>query len=164
VKPLPRSARKKPRVLFYSHDGLGLGHFRRTLAVAESLALQEPRASRLLLTGLPIAGAFDLPENLDYVRMPGIDKRRLFEANPDKEPGAPASVFAIRENVIAAAIEGFAPHLVVVDQTPAGLAGELLPVLRRPTRKGARPMFVLGLRDIVFGPERTRRMWEADGT
>jgi predicted glycosyltransferase/GT2 family glycosyltransferase len=118
----------------------------------------------LLLTGLPIAGAFDLPENLDYVRMPGIDKRRLFEANPDKEPGAPASVFAIRENVIAAAIEGFAPHLVVVDQTPAGLAGELLPVLRRPTRKGARPMFVLGLRDIVFGPERTRRMWEADGT
>jgi predicted glycosyltransferase/GT2 family glycosyltransferase len=163
VKPLPRSARKKPRVLFYSHDGLGLGHFRRTLAVAESLALQEPRASRLLLTGLPFAGAFEFPETLDYVRMPGLDKGKLFEANPEKEPGAPANVFAVRERLIAATFEGFAPHLVVVDQTPAGLAGELRPVLKRRGHKGARPMFVLGLRDIVFGAERTRRMWEADG-
>jgi predicted glycosyltransferase/GT2 family glycosyltransferase len=164
VRPLPRSARKKPRVLFYSHDGLGLGHFRRTLAVAESLARRVPGASRLILTGQPFAGAFDLPETLDYVRMPGLDKKFLYEANPEKEPGAPQNVITVRKSVIAATFDAFAPHVFVIDHTPAGLAGELLPVLNQPGRKSARPMVVLGLRDIIYGPERTRQLWEADGT
>lgn len=35
---VPRKVKGQPRVLFYSHDGLGLGHLRITLAVAAGLA------------------------------------------------------------------------------------------------------------------------------
>ena len=157
-----RTGPKKPRVIFYSHDGLGLGHLRRTLAIARALTCRVPKAALLLLTGLPAVSDFDLPPTLDFVRMPGFDKRQLFAAHPDKEPGAPESVLSVRKAIIAATIESFAPHLVVVDSTPAGLAGELAPVLRRRHAGKPRPRFVLGLRDIVYGPDQTRHEWERD--
>jgi predicted glycosyltransferase/GT2 family glycosyltransferase len=164
MSQLPPSVRKKPRVLFYSHDALGLGHFRRTLAVAEALTRQVPKAARLLLTAMPADGGFDLPTTFDYVRMPGLDKRRLFEANPDKEPGAPESVLAVRKAIIAATVDSFAPHMMVVDSAPAGLAGELLPILQRDYSNRRRPRFVLGMRDITYGSEQTRQEWERTGS
>lgn len=145
-------------------DGLGLGHFRITTAVAEGLARQVPKAARLLLTALPAAADFAIPETLDYVRMPGLDKPKLFAADPEREPGAPASVFSLRTRLIKATVDGFAPHLIVVDHDPAGLAGELLPVLQHRYRKRPRPLFVLGLRDITYGPERTDREWARNGS
>lgn len=163
MSQLPRSVPKKPRVLFYTHDVVGLGHFRRTLAVAEALTRRVPRAACLLLTGLPVGEGFAFPASLDYVRMPGFDKRLLFEANPEKEPGAPKSVTTLRKAIIAATVDSFAPHMIVVDQAPAGLAGELLPILRRDDSPRRRPRFVLGLRDITYGPEWTRREWERTG-
>ena len=39
------------RVLFYSHDGTGLGHLRITLGVASAYAALRPQDSLLLLTG-----------------------------------------------------------------------------------------------------------------
>lgn len=158
-----RPVRSKPRVLFYSHDGLGLGHLRITLAVAEALNRSVPSAARLLVTGSPSVGAFNLPETLDYVRMPGPGKWSLFENDVDEDPGAPRDVFPLREAIIAATVDGFTPHLVVVDHNPAGLAGELLPVLNRVRASKRRPRFVLGLRDITYGPEMTRLEWEMSG-
>ena len=37
-----------PRILLYSHDGLGLGHFRRTLNIGEALLQHLPDAGILL--------------------------------------------------------------------------------------------------------------------
>ena len=159
----PRPVKTKPRVLFYSHDGLGLGHLRITLAIAAAVNRSVPNAARLLLTGSPSVGAFDLPETLDFVRMPGPGKWSLFENDRDEDPGAPRDVFPLREAIIAATVDGFMPDLVVVDHAPAGLVGELLPVLNRWRASERRPRLVLGLRDITYGPEITRREWERSG-
>jgi hypothetical protein len=40
------------RFLFYSHDGYGLGHTCRNLAIARALTELAPRASVLLATGI----------------------------------------------------------------------------------------------------------------
>src|SRR5215207_6859691 len=164
VRRMPHPRTAKPRVLFYSHDGLGLGHFRITLAVADGLTRRIPGAIRLLLTGSSSVGAFDLPETLDYVRMPGVDKLSLFATDLNDGSDELPDFFALREAVIAATLDGFMPHLVVVDHNPAGLAGELLPTLNRLRATDRRPLFVLGMRDITYGPEQRHREWEQHGS
>lgn len=164
---VPRKINKikgRPRVLFYTHDGLGLGHLRITLAVAEGLTRHVPSAARLLVTASPSVTAFDLPESLDFVRIPGLDKRSLFETKRQRPADSLPDVFGLRSAIIAATIERFAPHLVVVDHNPAGLGQELLPILNRYRNADSRPAFVLGLRDITYGPELTRREWTRNGS
>ncbi len=94
---------------------------------------------------------------------PAPGKWSLFESDAEDDPGAPRDVFPLRKAIIKATIDGFMPHLVVVDHNPAGLAGELLPVLNRFGAGERRPRFVLGLRDITYGPEMTRLEWERSG-
>src|SRR6476659_2568280 len=68
----------RPRALFYSHDGFGLGHSRITLAMAHALAERRPDASLLALTGSPQAHAYELPPNFDYIKMPTAAKGTLY--------------------------------------------------------------------------------------
>src|SRR5207244_1863101 len=69
----------------------------------------------------------------------------------------------LREGILAAVLERFAPHLVLVDHEPAGLAGELRPALAAQCRRTPRPTLVLGLRDITYGPAETRSHWHDTG-
>jgi predicted glycosyltransferase len=55
-------------ILMYSHDTYGLGHIRRTMAIASQLI--GSRTNILILTGSPIAGRFAFPEQIDFVRIP----------------------------------------------------------------------------------------------
>src|SRR5512138_2517987 len=64
----------RPRIMLYSHDTYGLGHLRRSLAVAEQLAQDIPEASQLLITGSVVSGAFRLPERLDMIKLPALTK------------------------------------------------------------------------------------------
>ncbi|MFT4038274.1 MAG: glycosyltransferase [Thermomicrobiales bacterium] len=147
-----------PRIVFYTHDGLGLGHFRRTVLVAQALVARVPTAAPLLVTGMPAGEGVSLPPELEYVRLPGLDKRHLFTGLPhDKH--APREVFAVRQAMLSAVLQSFAPHLVLVDHAPAGLAEELQPLLRARPKHGRAPRFVLGLRDITYGPKQTRAAW-----
>ncbi len=158
--------RYRPRVLFYSHDGLGLGHFRITRALEFGIAERRPDAALLLLTGSPQAQKFALPATCDFVKLPSTDKRENYffgsQVNED-DPHAPAKIFTVREAIIAAAVESFAPHLILVDHEPGGLAGELRETFVRSQTRTPRPTFVVGLRDIAWGPEETRAQWDAEG-
>jgi len=52
------------RVLLYSHDTFGLGHLRRSRAIASALTAANPGMSALILTGSPVAGRFAFPERV----------------------------------------------------------------------------------------------------
>ena len=52
------------RLLFYSHDTFGLGHFRRSLTIASHLRHRLPDTSVLIVTGLEAAYAFDTPAGI----------------------------------------------------------------------------------------------------
>jgi predicted glycosyltransferase/glycosyltransferase involved in cell wall biosynthesis len=164
VETVPMSS-TRARVLFYCHDGLGLGHLRLTLAIATEFAQRRPDATLLSLTGSPHVHDFKLPANLDTVKMPAIDKRRLFYGEPDAatDPRAPEDIFVLRESIIDATVNAFAPHLVLVDHEAAGLAGEFIPALTLLRAMTPQPTLVLGLRDITYGPEETRDRWLSDG-
>jgi len=64
----------RTRFLLYSHDGLGLGHLRRNLAIAAAITRLAPAASVLLVTGADVAEHQRLPRNVDVLRLPGLRK------------------------------------------------------------------------------------------
>lgn len=149
------------RVLFYSHDGTGLGHLRITLAAATAYSQLRPQDSLLLLTASLQAGAFPLPKNLDFVKIPAMPKRDLYASLPPTEgfTGSHNSTIRFRAALALATVQAFDPELVVVDHAPAGLFRELAPTLDWLRAKPAPPAMALLMRDITFGPEQTRGIW-----
>jgi predicted glycosyltransferase len=156
--PAPRAT----TALLYCHDTFGLGHLRRTLSLVEALHERRPDLSQLVATGSPLAHGFRLPERVDYLKLPSVAKVGAGYAARSL-PLSLADVTALRTEILTAAARHLRPDLVVVDNVPAGLGGELLPALRELRRsRGTR--LVLGLRDIVDEPERIRRAWTRDGS
>jgi len=153
------------RVLFYSHDGTGLGHLRITLGVATAYASLRPQDSLLLMTGSLQAGTFALPENLDYVKLPAMPKRDLYASLPPTAgyTGSHNSTIRFRTALALATVQAFDPHLVVVDHAPAGLFRELAPSIDWLRRRDPSPSLALLMRDITFGPEQTRSIWKNEG-
>lgn len=148
--------------MFYSHDTFGLGHLRRSRALASALMQSTPGASAIILTGSPVAGRFTFPERVDHIRLPGVTK--LFD-------GSYAShtldldideTTSLRSALIKAAVEQYQPDLLIVDKEPTGFRGELLPTLEYASDQG-RTRLVLGLRDVLDDKESLASEWERKG-
>jgi predicted glycosyltransferase len=153
------------RVLFYSHDGTGLGHLRITLGVATAYATLRQQDSLLLVTGSLQTGAFAVPDNLDYVKLPAMPKRDLYASLPPTPGymGSHNSTIRFRTSLALATVQAFDPHLVVVDHAPAGLFRELAPSIDWLQRRDPSPSLALLMRDVTFGPEQTRSIWTNEG-
>ncbi len=145
-------------ILMYSHDTYGLGHIRRTLAIASHI--KAPHINILVLTGSPIAGRFDFAEGIDFVRIPGMIKMTNEEYLPLSIKINPGHALEIRKSIIKTTAKTFQPHLLIVDKEPLGLKKEVLPTLRWMRRALPRARTVLGLRDIMDDAETVRSDWE----
>jgi predicted glycosyltransferase len=153
-----QQANRAPHILLYSHDTFGLGHLRRSRAIAEALVSSLKGSSALILTGSPVAGRFTFPPGVDHIRMPGvvktIDAEYISESlNLDIE-----QTTALRASVILAAAVTFNPDLVIVDKEPTGFRGELTTTLEILKEMG-RAKIVLGIRDILDSPEALSQEW-----
>jgi predicted glycosyltransferase len=145
-----------PKVLFYSHDTFGLGNIRRTLLLSQTLAEDYPRAAMLVVTGSPMIHAFRLPPNLDYIKLPCLDRTDAEHYEPKYLAAQPAEVDRIRRAILVETVMGFKPDLMIVDKRPGGVGGELLDTLRALRRRATGTRLVLGIRDIIDEPARTR--------
>jgi predicted glycosyltransferase len=142
----------------YSHDTYGLGHIRRTMAIASRLRSRQTNV--LILTGSPIAGRFSFPEQIDFVRIPGMIKKTNEEYLPLSIKIEPKQALDIRKNIITATVKTFQPDLFIVDKEPLGLKKEILPTLRWLERCQPRTKTVLGLRDIMDDAETIKQNWK----
>lgn len=145
-------------ILMYSHDTYGLGHIRRTMAIASHL--RSPSTNILILTGSPIAGRFSLPENVDFVRIPGMIKKTNDEYQSLSIRIDPEHALNIRQSIISATARSFQPDLFIVDKEPLGLKKEVLPVLRWFKKHHPETRTVLGLRDIMDDRDTVCRDWQ----
>src|SRR5437867_2946509 len=104
-----------------SHDSRGLGHTSRTLAIASKLAESIQDCSILVLTDLPIIGRFKFPQNIDYVRLPGIaDKSSEFPRADALNIGL-ESTLKLRAKIVKSVTKTFRPQLVIVERNPCQL-------------------------------------------
>ena len=144
-------------ILMYSHDTYGLGHIRRTMAIASHLRAEG--INILILTGSPIAGRFAFPEQIDFVRIPGMIKMTNEEYQPLSIKINPRHALEIRKNIITATAKTLQPHLFIVDKEPLGLKREILPTLRWLRRCMPHSRTILGLPDIMDDADTVRRDW-----
>ncbi len=146
------------RLLIYSPDSFGLGHFRRCLSIARELSIADPSLSMLCLTGSPRPTLFAHPHGFDTVKLPSLTKDADGAYQPLSGNLELARLSALRTSIVEATLRDFDPDLLLVDHAPLGTLGELLPVLER-LRSDARVTTVLGLRDVIDSPERTAAEW-----
>ncbi|MFT5799702.1 MAG: putative glycosyltransferase [Candidatus Azotimanducaceae bacterium] len=156
------SSKRPRRVVLYSHDTFGLGHLRRSRALASALTQSDTVQSAIILTGSPVAGRFTFPERVDHVRLPGVTKL------PDGSYISQTlgldieEITSLRAGLIESAIEQYDPDLLIVDKEPTGFRGELLPALERLKTEG-KTKLVLGLRDVLDEPKVLATEWARKG-
>jgi predicted glycosyltransferase len=155
---LPWMRRTKPmRFLFYSHDGLGLGHTRRHLAVASALAQKCPEALILLATGAEEFIRRGLPRQVEIIKLPGLRKDANNQYSSRRLRVTTAEIRALRSELLLTAVRTFQPGVVLVDKHPFGASGEFKAGLKALKRFGGQA--VLGLRDILDEPSHVFQEW-----
>lgn len=152
-----------PSVMMYSHDTIGLGHMRRNSAIAEELVARVPGLSVLMLVGCPAGMMFAPRPGIDYIKLPslaklGRDRWQSGSLRIDSD-----TTRALRAGIIERVAETFRPDVLLVDHEPTGVWNELVAPLRR-LRETCGTRTILGLRDILDDPDRTRARWAESGT
>ena len=148
-------------ILMYSHDTYGLGHIRRTMAIAAQLRKSD--INILILTGSPIAGRFTFPRQVDFVRIPGMIKHSNEEYQPLSIKIDARQALRIRKNIITATAQTFRPDIFIVDKEPLGLKKEVLPTLEWLKRHRPQSCSILGLRDVMDHRSVVRKDWKKKG-
>lgn len=158
--PQPESTARtpltNPRVLLYSHDTFGLGNIRRTLLLAQEVIDQYPRAAVLLVTGSQVIHSFRIPEGVDYIKLPCLDRIDAERYESRFLVECSEAVKRTRSAIIEKTVLGFAPNLIIVDKRPAGVDGELADTLKALRTRNFPTRLVLGMRDILDEPRKTR--------
>ena len=153
---------RAPRVMLYSHDTFGLGHLRRSRALAGAITAADPTASALILTGSPVAGRFAFPSRVDHVRLPGVIKRSDGSYASRTMGMSIDETTSLRAGLIRSTAEQYNPDVLIVDKEPTGFHGELLPTLDLLKSRG-KARLVLGLRDVLDEPEVLAAEWRRKG-
>ena len=151
------------RILMYSHDSYGLGHLRRTLALAEVFVERNPGTNVLILTGSTVSGAFKMPGGVDTVKLPSAVKVDDGLYAPGRMSIGFEALRELRSDLILSAARSFRPDAFVVDKAPLGMKREVLPTLEYLHDSQAATLTVLGLRDVLDAPDRIRHHWSSSG-
>jgi predicted glycosyltransferase len=141
---------------------MGLGHIRRNLLIAQALAYSHLEVDILVLTGAREFGSFHLPPDIDCIVLPSLYKEQSGEYRSRHLDISLDELVALRRNTLFAAITGFEPDVLIVDNVPGGAQGELLPVLDY-LRSQTKSRCVLGMRDIRDSPRAVEFEWRREG-
>lgn len=152
---------KNARILMYSHDTFGLGHLRRCRTIAHSLVENFSGLQVLIVSGAPIAGAFDYRSRVDFVKIPSVIKLRNGEYTSMAAHVDLSETLKMRRSIMLDTARSFEPDLFIVDKEPMGLQGEVEETLAYLKDQGTR--LVLGLRDIMDSPQLLAAEWERRG-
>jgi predicted glycosyltransferase len=162
MSQLPTRPRRKGmpshRIMFYSHDTFGLGHLRRSRALAAALTEHDETASAIILTGSPVAGRFTFPKGVDHIRLPGVTKLADGSYISQTLGLDIDEITSLRSGLIKTAIERYDPDLLIVDKEPSGFRGELITSLEWLRDHGTAKT-VLGLRDVLDEPKVLAAEW-----
>src|SRR5260221_7751493 len=112
------------RIAFYSHDTMGLGHIRRNLLLASAVTAREQSTTALLVSGVHVGAAFQMPCRVDCITLPALAKRESDGTYESRRLGLPLRhLTRLRARTIRAALLAFDPDVVIVDNVPRGAEG-----------------------------------------
>ena len=148
------------RVLLYSHDSWGLGHLKRSLAIAGAITSRFPNADVLIVTGSPCATQFKLPDRCDVLKLPTVSKDLQGQYIPRNMRGNVSRIIEIRSRLILESYHAFDPRVIIVDHQLTGLMGEALGMLR--AARSQDKTVIYGMRDVLDSPEVVAKAWDSE--
>ncbi len=137
-------------VLLYAHDGRGLGHASRTIAIGMALRRLYPKLRILFITGCNISQELIGSASLDWLKLPsyetqvvegksrGVSGKSNFT---DSEQGI------LRSEQIRQVVQLYRPKVVLVDHSPQGKHRELLAA--QEESKNYNSIWILGIRAVI---------------
>ncbi len=134
----------KPAALLYCQHSLGLGHFVRSLALAEALADQ---FDLTFINGGPVPEGIGLPNCLRFEHLPPL---RMQEDGTLSGDGDVSEIFNIRRRQMLELAMDLVPRLLVVELYPFGrkkFAAELDPLIEMVRTGGGK--VACSVRDIL---------------
>lgn len=146
-----------PRLLLYSHDGMGLGHTRRNLAIATAVRELAPAAVVLLVTGIDEVHRLSLTDNVSILKLPGLTKIANDQYEGRGMPIPIAEFWRLRSALLVTAVKKFRPAVLLADKHPFGAKGELRAAIHALRAAGGK--VCLGLRDILDTPAHVVSEW-----
>ncbi|MBL8814908.1 MAG: hypothetical protein JNL58_02675 [Planctomyces sp.] len=155
--------RQRPRVAFYSHDTMGMGHLRRNLLIASAMTRSSVSAEALIISGASETAWFSQQASMDCVTLPALHKDTCGQYKSRSFDWSLERILAFRSRIIAATIECFQPDVFVVDKVPRGIGNELDAALSA-LRQNSDAHCVLGLRDVLDDPQTVQREWKASAS
>jgi len=141
----------------YSHDTFGLGHLRRCRTIAHALVEHFKGLHVLIISGSPIAGAFDFRARVDFVKIPSVIKLYNGEYTSIARHIDLHETLEMRQSIIRHTAESYQPDIMIVDKEPLGMRGELQDTLSFLKAHGT--TLVLGLRDVMDSPSLLQAEW-----
>jgi predicted glycosyltransferase len=162
ILPSAITTSKYQRIMVYSHDAYGLGNIRRMLAICKYLLKSISNLSILLISGSPMLQSFRLPQGLDYIKLPCLNRGQSGEMAAKYLNADIESTLKLRSELILAAAKNYQPDLVLVDKKPLGVRGELKSTIDYLKCHLLNTKFVLLLRDILDTPEKTIQEWHKE--
>ena len=151
------------RALFYSHDTVGLGHLRRTLLLANGLDQRLNGLDTLIVTGSAMAHGFRLQPNVDYVKLPSVQKVANENYASRTLSASFSEILRMRTELITATARTFRPDILFVDNVPLGMKGEVVATLKEVRATNPACRIMLNLRDVIDAPERIVPLWRKLG-
>lgn len=150
---------KPLRALFFSHDRRGLGHLRRTLALADNLLDHIQHCTVMVVTGSRMAHAFRTRPGLDYVKLPsvtrcadGIQASGTLDVPFDE-------ILKMREELLLQTTRLFRPDVLLLGSPPLTEYCEITRTVAYVRANMPQTAIVLNLRDIPDDPARAHELW-----
>jgi len=137
-------------LLIYAHDGRGLGHASRSIAVGMAVRRLYPELKVLFITGSRMVSQLIDSVPLDWLKLPAYQTKVVggvstgqtaFINLSDKELGE------CRQSIIQHLVHVLRPRCVLADHSPQGKHKELIPSLE--TTRDTDTVWVLGVRGWV---------------
>ncbi|PSB05134.1 glycosyltransferase [Merismopedia glauca CCAP 1448/3] len=153
------STSHKLRIAVYSHDTMGLGHKRRNLLISQTLGASALDADILMISGMSEANNFSMFPGVDCLTLPALHKNSNGEYRSRRLDISISEIINLRSQVIRTTVESFTPDVLIVDNVPRGVMGELDSTLEYLHDRG-QTYCILGLRDILDEPSAVRLDWQ----
>jgi predicted glycosyltransferase len=137
-------------LLIYAHDGRGLGHASRSLAIAMAFRRLFPHKKVLFVSGCKITLDLIGQTPVDWIKLPSYETK-VIDGKSIGQPGnsgfSDKTLGELRSAMIRSLVMQLKPRCVLVDHMPQGKHKELKASIE--LNISPNPLWVLGIRGIV---------------
>ena len=162
IAPAEHNRQVSMRVMAYCHDGVGIGHLRRTLNICERVGQAVPGACFLIATGTPYVPLFEDLPRVDYIKLPALTKISNGVYRCKSLGLSPAQLMECRSALLLQTALHYEPNVLLVDKAPLGVCGELLETIKWLRSHRPETRIIYGMRDIEDDPQTVMAQWEKD--